>query len=687
MRFLRDLPIRHKLISIILLTSVAAVALACVVFIGYEQFTFRRALVREYAILAELFGDNLAPGLTFNDPDSVAKMLKPLGAHPHVLAAAVFDKAGQRVATYERTGTTGKFPWPPPGEPGSKFQPERLDTFQTITLAGETIGTLYLAADLTELAERRVRYAQLGGLALLLSGLVAYWFAQRLQRVISVPVSDLAETASQVAFEQNYSLRAVKHGPDELGHLVDQFNAMLARIQQQAGALQDANVNLERRVAERTGELQREVGERQLAEANVRKSEAQLNTVIENLSEGLIISTLEGNLLHWNQAALRQFGYASVSEARERLEEFPSVFALTTLAGAAVPFAQWPLPRILRGEKVRGLELGIRRLGTDWERIFSYAGEIVHPASGQPLAFVTVNDITERKRAEAELHSLHQQLVATSRRAGMAEVATSVLHNVGNVLNSVSVSTEVVSGKVRQLRTSGLKSAAQLLQEHAHDLTAFLTEDARGRELPAYLIQLAGQLGEPQQGILQELELLRKNLDHIKEIVAMQQSHARGSGVWEPLSVAELVEDALRINAAGFDRHQVRLVQEFSPVPPLVTDRHQVLQILVNLVSNAKYAVAGMNGDKRLRVRVTPTESAGVKIEVIDNGMGIAPENLDRIFQHGFTTRRDGHGFGLHSGALAAKELGGRLTVQSEGVGRGAVFTLELPPRHPKEGV
>ena len=216
MRLLRDLPIHRKLISMMMLTSVAALALACGIFIAYEQLTFRAAMVREYAILADLFGPNLAPGLTFNDPGSLTKMLKTLSAHPRVVAAAVYDEDGKRVATYERTQSAGPFPWPmPSAEVGSRFQAERLDNFQPIILTGETIGTFYLAADLSELTERRVRYAQIGSLALLLSGLVAYWFAQRLQRVISVPVSDLAETASQVAFEQNYSLRAVKHGPDE----------------------------------------------------------------------------------------------------------------------------------------------------------------------------------------------------------------------------------------------------------------------------------------------------------------------------------------------------------------------------------------------------------------------------------------------------------------------------------------
>ena len=276
MRLLRNLPIRRKLVSMMMLTSLAAVALAGGIFIAYEQLTFRTAMIREHAILADLFGGNLAPGLTFNDPGSLTKLLKTLSAHPRVVAAAVFDQAGQRVATYERTGSAGPFPWPVSTQPGSTFQPERLDHFQPIILTGEVIGTLYLATDLTELAERRVRYMQIGSLALLLSGLVAYWFAQRLQRVISVPVSDLAHTASRVALEQDYSVRAVKHGPDELGSLVDQFNEMLARIQQQAGALQDANVNLERRVAERTGELQAESAGHQHAREELTEAQERL---------------------------------------------------------------------------------------------------------------------------------------------------------------------------------------------------------------------------------------------------------------------------------------------------------------------------------------------------------------------------------------------------------------------------
>lgn len=278
-----------------------------------------------------------------------------------------------------------------------------------------------------------------------------------------------------------------------------------------------------------------------------------------------------------------------------------------------------------------------------------------------------------------ELNRTQAELLETSRLAGMAEVATSVLHNVGNVLNSVGVSAELATSKVREFRTGSLKNVAELLQQNSADLPAFLTTDPRGKMLPDYLLKLAVHLAEPQQAILQEMEMLKKNIDHIKEIVAMQQRYARGTGVVEVLSVADLVDDSLRINAASFTRHEVNVVCEIDQVPPLKTDRHKVMQILVNLLSNAKHALDQSEGDRRMMVRVTQNQEGMLEIAVIDNGTGIAPENLSRIFSHGFTTKKLGHGFGLHSGALAAKELGGTLKAHSDGPGLGATFTLTLP--------
>ena len=198
--------------------------------------------------------------------------------------------------------------------------------------------------------------------------------------------------------------------------------------------------------------------------------------------------------------------------------------------------------------------------------------------------------------------------------------------------------------------------------------------------IPHFIIQLAGQLEAEHALLRQEQDQLTRNVEHIKEIVAMQQSYARISGFLEQVSVASLMDDALQINQAGLSRHGVRVVRHYFDMPPATVDKHKVLQILVNLVNNAKYALdESGREDKCLTVGVGRNGKGRFNLTVSDNGVGIPPENLTKIFSHGFTTRKGGHGFGLHSGANAAKEMGGKLGVHSEGVGKGVTFTLDLP--------
>lgn len=287
-----------------------------------------------------------------------------------------------------------------------------------------------------------------------------------------------------------------------------------------------------------------------------------------------------------------------------------------------------------------------------------------------------------------ELENMHKQLLDISRDAGMAEVATNVLHNVGNVLNSVNVSTALVSEKIRESRVSSLAKAVALMRAHQNDLAAFFTQDTKGMQLCDYLDNLAQYLGKEQTGMLKEIESLSANVEHIREIVTMQQSYARAAGIVDTLPIVDLVEDALRMNNGALVRHEVQVVREYIATPSVPVDKHKVLQILVNLVRNAKYALDdGGRKDKLLTVRVATDSDGFVKILVIDNGVGIPPENLTRIFSYGFTTRKNGHGFGLHSGALAAKEMGGSLSVHSDGPGQGATFTLSLPFHQEHENV
>jgi len=286
----------------------------------------------------------------------------------------------------------------------------------------------------------------------------------------------------------------------------------------------------------------------------------------------------------------------------------------------------------------------------------------------------------ERIWAEETLRTLHRQLLESSRQAGMAEVATSVLHNVGNVLNSVNISAFLIGEKIRQSKVVNLVKAVDLMQAHQSDLAAFLSDDAKGRELPGYLSSLALHLADERAQILQEIASLTSDIEHIKQIVAMQQNYARASTVPEPVNVIDVVEDAIRMNAEALERHRVQMIREYPEAIPATVDKHKVLQILVNLLRNAIEALdAGRPSAKRITLRVVAPGDEHVRISVSDNGVGVPAENLVRIFGHGFTTRKDGHGFGLHSGALAAKELGGSLTVQSDGWGKGAAFTLEFP--------
>jgi signal transduction histidine kinase len=545
MRLLRDVAIQRKLTIISMLTSGLALLVAGLAFVAYEQVVFRGAMVDRLSITASMVADNSSAALTFNDPASAAGTLKSLGADPHIVGAAIYDEKGKAFAVYRRAGWAGDFEAPSVEREGHRFDGGQLRLFRAINVAGEHAGTVYIQSDLAEVRARMWRYALIVLLVMAGASAAAMLLATKLHTTISGPLSHLAQVVGTVTTQKNYAVRAAKQGNDELGSLIDGFNAMLSQIQIQDGALQEARDKLEKRVAERTQELQEEV--------------------------------------------------------------------------------------------------------------------------------------TEHTQAQAELERVHRQLVEASRQAGMAEIATNVLHNVGNVLNSVNVSAILASDLAQKSKADGLGRVVALMRAHAHDLGEFIASDPRGKHLPVHLGHLADHLQTEQAAIVKELDSLRSNIEHIKDIVAMQQSYAKVAGVHEIVAVVDLLEDSLRMNTGALARHGVDVVRDFEGQPLVNIDKHKVLQILVNLVRNAKYACSE-SGLPGRRVTLSVRSANGLaRIVVADNGVGIAPENLTRIFSHGFTTRAEGHGFGLHSGALAARELGGTLSVHSDGVGRGASFSLELP--------
>jgi PAS domain S-box-containing protein len=288
-------------------------------------------------------------------------------------------------------------------------------------------------------------------------------------------------------------------------------------------------------------------------------------------------------------------------------------------------------------------------------------------------------DVTEAKRMETALNKANAELVEASRFASMAEVATGILHNVGNVLTNVNLSTEVLLEGLRHFEVSGLDRLGALLHEHRTDFAAFLASHPEGQRVPDHLAAFASHLAKERSRLLKVGTSLQQCVDHINNIIRIQQNYAVMAGVIEPLSPSELIEDSLTISTAALVRHEVKVVREFQPTPPVMVDKHRVLQILVNLIRNSKYALDEVTRpDKHITLKIAHDGGDYVSIIVTDNGVGIPRGNLAKMFTHGFTTRKEGHGFGLHSSLLAAQVMGGLLSAYSDGSGHGATFTLML---------
>ncbi|WP_020588502.1 sensor histidine kinase [Desulfobacter curvatus] len=290
------------------------------------------------------------------------------------------------------------------------------------------------------------------------------------------------------------------------------------------------------------------------------------------------------------------------------------------------------------------------------------------------------DQVQAKEKALSDLSVAQTSLVEVSRAAGMAEVATGVLHNVGNVLNSVNVSATLILDTLRGSRAGNLLKIAKMMDLSPEDLAQFMARDPKGQQIPKYLTSLGNALADEHGRLFSEPEALAGRIEHIKEIVAMQQNYGRVSGISETIAAEKLMEDALMLNQGALVRHQINVEKVYEDMPAVVVDKHKVLQILLNFINNAKYACTDSGKEEKIiTLGIYKGQNNTVCMSVTDNGIGIKPENLTRIFQHGFTTRKTGHGFGLHSGALAAKQLGGSLTAESAGPGCGAVFTLMLP--------
>lgn len=329
-------------------------------------------------------------------------------------------------------------------------------------------------------------------------------------------------------------------------------------------------------------------------------------------------------------------------------------------------------------------------------RLTAYATQVGDSgALRQPLALRRKDELGQLATALngmlTKLDEYRYSAMKMSRQAGIAEIATGVLHNIGNALTNANVLTSVMTEKASQSKVAGLAKAAGLMRQHENDLARFLAQDRQGQQLVPYLTQLANHLNQEMADHQKDLAALSENLQHIKQILAAQQSLAKPSNVVEPVDVKDAVERSLAVMSASLRRHNIQVELQAEATPIVSCDRVKLSQVVVNLLTNAKDAIRDVDaadsgqdtrptgkGERRITVRLA-AEGEKAVVEVTDTGVGIQAEDLERIFSEGFTTKRDGHGLGLHYSALAAGEMGGKLTASSAGAGKGATFRLTLP--------
>ncbi|MGV7228128.1 MAG: sensor histidine kinase [Nitrospirales bacterium] len=288
----------------------------------------------------------------------------------------------------------------------------------------------------------------------------------------------------------------------------------------------------------------------------------------------------------------------------------------------------------------------------------------------------------ERKQFLAEQERLRSQLGEAAYKMEMADVTSTVLHNVGNVLTSVTVAANIVESVVDQSSVILVNRMAELIKAHDQDLGTYLTEDPKGKRIPPSLEKLGTHLIEEQRTILKEMKGLVRNIRHMKQIIASHQAMAKSAGQAEQILLSKVLSHAMELSFQPGDEKWITIRPNYQQVPTVLVDQHQLLQILVNLLRNAKQSMLQQvqdSHDLNLTVKYQDDDEASVVMTIQDSGIGIAHEDLSKMFTRGFTTKTDGNGIGLHSSILAIQNMGGSMHVQSEGVGRGATFTLTFP--------
>jgi signal transduction histidine kinase len=413
---------------------------------------------------------------------------------------------------------------------------------------------------------------------------------------------------------------------------------------------------------------------------------AQLNAQLEHGKNMLALATRAAGITCWEYTLATQ-AVALWTENELKSLLTAGIDCAQDLLRRILPDDHREATRLIKAALAAGDETCALRLrvpaGEEIIHLFAHA-RLIKNEQGQLTHLVGVIwDETAKVLSEEKRARLQEQLREVSRNAGMAQVATGVLHSVGNVLNSLSISAAVVHNGLKNSRIPNVERLAHLLIDQGASLGEYLATE-RGRAALPYLLQLSQHLVSDNARLQEESAAVLARVEHIGKIVAAQQTYATRGGSIEAVPLSELIESAISLRFS--DSTSFKIVRDFAPIPPVLIDRHKLIQILGNLLGNAEHALKSAACTQPvLTVRVRALSQARFALDVEDTGVGIDAATLAKLFAFGFTTKADGHGFGLHTCAILAKELGGELTAYSEGLGRGARFSLILPLRLTQE--
>jgi len=643
MPLIRNSSIQRKLTFIIVCTSLVGLSLACLSFDFYERSSFRAAMTSELSVLADTLGANTAASLAFNDQKSAQDMLSALRAEPHIVAACLYDSHGVVFAEYRRTGIAAEFAMPSRREDGAQFQKDSLTLFRAVSLGGEKTGAIAIISDLGALQAKIKQYTEISVVVILFSILATYVVSSRLLRLITEPILHLAQVAARVTAKEDYGLRALPRGEDEVGALIGSFNQMLERIQERDAALQGVKNELELRVQARTQELQLEVNERIRAEEALSEERKILRALIDNVPDFMYVKDLECRFLVANLSVARQMGAKTPAEllGKNDFDFYPREIA--------APFYEDEQRVIRSGQaEVNREEAGVDPQGNVTQVMTTQVP--LRDKNGRVTGLVGIGrDITHLKKVQEEMQKAREAAEAASQ--AKSEFLANMSHEIRTPLNGVmgmtdlALDTELTPEQREYLET--VKMSGDSLLTVINDILDFSKIEA-------------GKI---------DLEALDFNL-------------------------RDSLESTLKTLAARADEKGLELLCEVAPEVPEVVrgDSSRLRQIVVNLVGNAiKFTDSG---EIAVKVQVEAREGTDYVcwFTVADSGVGIPEAKRELIFKpftqaDTSTTRKyGGTGLGLTISTRLVQMMGGRIWVESE-VGQGSQFhfTIRLEAADAKE--